>query len=86
MDEIPPEHLKIELYPLRPPGGQHVGTMPYGVKITHLPTGLVAICEVERRSVHRCRQIAMDMLLGGLTSRWMPPRETTADAQGGGGL
>lgn len=63
--DIRNEDLKVEA--LRdPPGGQHVGVRT-GVRITHLPTGLMAECESER-SQHRNRQIAMDMILGGLTS------------------
>lgn len=64
--QIPPPDLLIEVYRPHPPGGQHVGTY-CGVKITHLPTGLIAICDTDR-SQHRNRQIAHDMLLGGLTS------------------
>lgn len=64
--EIPASDLLIETYRPRPPGGQHVG-VDTGVKITHLPTGLVAICDTDR-SQHRNKQVAMDMLLGGLTS------------------
>lgn len=64
--EIPPPDLLIEVYRPRSPGGQQVGT-DNGVKITHLPTGLIAIAD-HGRSQHRNRQIAMDMLLGGLTS------------------
>lgn len=59
------EDFKVEL--VRPaPGGQQVGT-PSRIRVTHLPSGLVAECETER-SQHRNRQIAMDMILGGLTS------------------
>lgn len=64
--EIPPPDLKVEAWSPRPPGGQQCGTS-YGVKITHIPTGLVAICDTDR-SQHRNRAIAMDMLMGGLTS------------------
>lgn len=64
--EIPPPDLLIEAYSPRPPGGQHVG-IDCGIKITHLPTGLIAICDTDR-SQHRNKQVAMDMLLGGLTS------------------
>ncbi len=64
--DIKPEDLKVEALGWEHPGGQHVGT-PTGVKITHLPTGLTAQCRTER-SQHRNRSIAMDMILGGLTS------------------
>jgi protein subunit release factor A len=60
------EDLKIEVATRHHPGGQHVGTES-GVRITHLPTGLVAEAKTER-SQHRNRLIAMDMILGGLTS------------------
>jgi peptide chain release factor 2 len=66
---IEPDEIKVEGLS-HPPGGQHVGVRT-GVKITHLPTGLVALCETER-SQHRNRQIAMDMILGGLTSPHFP--------------
>lgn len=65
--EIPAPDLEIEIWPQRPPGGQHVGAGPRGVKITHIPSGLIAISDAGR-SQHVNRQIAMDMLLGGLTS------------------
>lgn len=62
---IPPENLKIEA--LRSsPGGQHVGAET-GVRVTHLPTGLIAECCTDR-SQHRNRAIALDMIAGGLTS------------------
>jgi protein subunit release factor A len=59
------EDLKVEVM-RRPPGGQHVGTET-GVRVTHLPSGLSAECKTER-SQHRNRAIALDMIMGGLTS------------------
>ena len=64
--DIPAEDLKVEIYDSKPAGGQHVG-VPHGVKVTHLPTGLIAIAQSER-SQHRNRSIAIDMILGGITS------------------
>lgn len=63
---IPPENLKMETYPPVQKGGQHVGS-PTGIRIEHIPSGLVAICNIER-SQHKNRAVAMDMLMGGLTS------------------
>ena len=54
-------------YPPRVVGGQQVGRTTFGVSIEHIPSGLIAIA-VSARSQHRNRQIAMDMILGGLTS------------------
>lgn len=62
---IADEDLKVECL-RRPPGGQHVGT-DSGIRVTHLPSGLVAECKTER-SQHRNRAIALDMIVGGLTS------------------
>jgi protein subunit release factor A len=63
---LKPEDLKIEPLRRRPPGGQHVG-VETGIRVTHLPSGLTAECDSER-SQHRNRAIALDMILGGLTS------------------
>lgn len=59
--------LKIELVELHPKGGQYAGSRPMGIRVTHIETGLVA--EVSGyRSQKRMRDIAIDMILGGLTS------------------
>ena len=63
---IDAEHLKIEIWPERQVGGQHVGTGPNGVRITHLPSGIVACCETER-SQHINRMIAMEMIEAAVT-------------------
>ena len=66
MSGIDPKDLLIEAWPDRGKGGQHVG-MQFGIKVTHLPSGLVAFCENER-SQHRNMRVAHDMILGGITS------------------
>jgi peptide chain release factor 2 len=52
---------------VKPPsaGGQHVGTINYPIRVTHLPTGLVATCGFER-SQHKNRQLAYSMVEWGL--------------------
>jgi protein subunit release factor A len=63
---IDPQDIKVECIRKHPQGGQHVGA-DSGVRVTHIPTGLVAECDSER-SQHRNKQICLDMILGGLTS------------------
>lgn len=63
---IPAEQLKVEIWPPRQKGGQHVGTGPSGIKITHLPSGVEAFVDIGR-SQHTNRQIALDMIESAIT-------------------
>lgn len=59
--------LKIELYPTTTAGGQQVSIVRAGVKVTHVPTGLVAICEYERSQL-RNKNVAVGMIEYGLVT------------------
>ena len=64
---IDPKDLKVEAWPPRPhPGGQHVGSSPSGVKVTHIPSGIEA-CVQFGRSQHANRLIAIEMIEAAIT-------------------
>jgi peptide chain release factor 1 len=60
--EIRPEDLRIDTMRAGGAGGQHVNKTESAVRITHLPTNTVAICQ-DDKSQHKNRAAAMRMLV-----------------------
>ena len=77
--EILDKDLKIDTYRASGAGGQHVNRTDSAVRITHMPTGLIAACQNDR-SQHRNRAQAMDMLRAKLYEREVQIKRAESDA------
>lgn len=77
---IPDKDLRIDVFRSSGPGGQSVNTTDSAVRVTHLPTGIMAICQ-DGKSQHKNKAKALMVLRSRLLDKMQAEQDSERSAE-----
>ena len=78
--DIRPEDIKMDTFRASGAGGQHINKTDSAVRLTHIPTGIVASCQTERSQIQN-RATALKMLTTMVAEHYRQEEEAKRDAR-----
>ncbi len=78
--EINPADIRVDVYRSSGAGGQYINKTDSAVRMTHIPTGIVASCQTERSQIQN-RATALKMLTTMVAEHYREEEEAKRDAR-----
>ena len=78
--DLNPSDIKVDVFRATGPGGQSVNTTDSAVRLTHVPSGIVATCQ-DQKSQHKNKDKAMQVLKARILDKMIQEQESKRSAE-----